>query len=66
MLTYTCRLAYCELYVTIGTLFHRFGNLEIYKTTDRDMEWDDFFSSYPIEGRNWLKAVEKGTVNGSS
>jgi cytochrome P450 len=52
-------LAYCEIYVTIATFFHRFGNLQIYKTTDYDMEFDDFFSSYPIYGRNFLKAEEK-------
>ena len=51
------RLAYCELYVTIGTLFHRFANLEAYKTTTEDLVFDDFFSAYHIPGKNWLKAV---------
>lgn len=52
------RLAYCELYVTLGTFFHRFPTgLQVYKTTDYDMEYVDFFSSYHIEGRNWFKAI---------
>ena len=52
------RLAYCELYVTLGTFFHRFpSGLKVYKTTEWDMEYDDFFSSYHIEGRNWFRAV---------
>ncbi|KIV95977.1 hypothetical protein PV10_03563 [Exophiala mesophila] len=51
-------LAYCELYVTLGTFFHRFPKgLQVYKTTDYDMEYVDFFSSYHIEGRNWFKAI---------
>jgi len=52
------RLAYCEIYVTLGTFFRRFPRgLEVYKTTQHDMEYDDFFSSYHIEGRNWFKAI---------
>ena len=51
------RLAYCEMYVTLGTFFRRFPkDLEVWKTTDMDMEYDDFFSSYHIEGRNWFQA----------
>lgn len=51
-------LAYCELYVTLGTFFRRFGNLRVWETTDWDLEYEDFFSSYHIAGRKWLKAVE--------
>jgi hypothetical protein len=52
------RLAYSELYVTLGMFFHRFPvGLKVYKTTPWDMEYDDFFSSYHIEGRNWFKAT---------
>jgi hypothetical protein len=50
-------LAYAELYITVGTFFHRFGNLKVFETTDEDMEYDDFFSGYHIAGRKWLKAI---------
>ncbi|KAF2454062.1 cytochrome P450 [Lineolata rhizophorae] len=50
-------LAYCELYVTLGTFFHRFAGLEVFKTTPHDLEYEDFFSSYHLAGRNWLRAV---------
>jgi hypothetical protein len=51
------RLAYAELYITIGTFFHRFGNLKVHETTDEDMKFDDFFSAYHVAGRKWLKAI---------
>ncbi|TKA77152.1 hypothetical protein B0A49_03639 [Cryomyces minteri] len=50
-------LAYCEIYVTIGTLFHRFDNLEVFETTDEDMEYDDFFASMNKPSKHWFKAV---------
>jgi cytochrome P450 len=50
-------LAYAEIYVTLGNMFHRFGNLKVFETTDYDMEFEDFFSSYQIEGRKWFKVV---------
>jgi len=50
-------LAYAELYITIGTFFRRFGNLGVYETTDQDMEIDDFFTSYHVAGKKWLKAI---------
>ena len=31
-------LAYCELYVTLGTFFGRFRNMQVYQTTPADME----------------------------
>lgn len=44
------RLAYCELYVTIALLFHRFENLLSNKLTAADLEWDDYFASHhPID-----------------
>jgi hypothetical protein len=51
------RLAYAELYITLGTFFHRFGNLKVYETTDADMEFGDFFSSYQIPGNKFFKAI---------
>ncbi|KAK5276300.1 hypothetical protein LTR16_011438, partial [Cryomyces antarcticus] len=50
-------LAYCEIYVTIGTLFRRFDNLEVFETTDEDMEYDDFFASMNKPSKHWFKAV---------
>jgi cytochrome P450 len=40
------RLAYCELYVTLGTLFRRFGHLKGNHLTPDDLVYDDYFSSY--------------------
>ena len=56
-------LAYCEMYLTLGTLFRRFHNLKVYKTTPADLEYDDFFSSYHVPG-NWLKAVGRDSEDG--
>ncbi|KIM93253.1 hypothetical protein OIDMADRAFT_173290 [Oidiodendron maius Zn] len=39
-------LAYCELYVTLGTIFRRTENLEVYQTGPEDLVYDDYFSSY--------------------
>lgn len=39
-------LAYCELYVTLGTIFRRAENLRVYQTGLEDLVYDDFFSSY--------------------
>lgn len=50
-------LAYAEQYVSIGSLFRKFDGLQVYKTTMYDLEFDDFFSSYHVAGRNWFKAV---------
>jgi cytochrome P450 len=50
-------LAYSELYVAVGTLFRKFGGLKVYKTTEWDLEFDDYFSAYHIPGRNWFKAT---------
>lgn len=53
-------LAYCELYVTLGTLFRRFPKgLKVWKTTPDVMtDYEDFFSSYhPYSKRDqWFKA----------
>lgn len=54
-------LAYAELYITLGVFFHRFGNLKVHETTDEDMVFEDFFSSYQIEGKKWFKAVAAET-----
>ena len=45
-------LAYCELYVTLGTVFRRFPypTLKVYKTTLEDMEYIDYFVSPAFVG----------------
>jgi hypothetical protein len=40
------RLAYCELHVTLGTIFRQFGNLKANGVKPEDFVMDDFFSSY--------------------
>lgn len=53
------RLAYCELYVTLGTFFHHYADMEldVFETTPEDLGIQDFFSSYYIAGKKWFKAV---------
>lgn len=60
LMTLRFRLAYCELYVTLGTFFRRFHDLTVFETTPADMDYDDFFSSYHVAGKKLFKAV--GTV----
>ncbi|KAH8787243.1 cytochrome P450 monooxygenase-like protein [Hyaloscypha finlandica] len=43
-------LAYCEIYVTIAMLFHRFEHLKGNKLTADDLVYDDYFASHhPID-----------------
>ena len=46
MLIIWIRLAYCEIYVTLGTLFRRFENLKSNDLTEEDLVYNDYFSSY--------------------
>jgi hypothetical protein len=47
-------LAYCELYVTLGTLFRRFDKLDVHNTGPEDLVYDDYFSSYhPVHARKF-------------
>jgi len=49
-LTRANRLAYCELYVTLGTFFRRFPNLEGNDLKPEDMVMDDYFGGhYPAD-----------------
>jgi cytochrome P450 len=41
-----CRLAYCELYVTIGTLLRRYPNMKTEKLEGRSLEYEDYFAPY--------------------
>ena len=58
------RLAYCELYVTLGTFFRRFHNLKVFETTPADMEYDDFFSSFAVNGSKVFKATSSTIARG--
>jgi cytochrome P450 len=40
-------LAYCELYVSLRTLFRRFDNLVSNQLTEEDWAYNDYFSGYP-------------------
>jgi hypothetical protein len=52
--TKSSSLAYCELYVTLGTLFRRFDKLKVYNTGPEDLVYDDYFSSYhPVDARKF-------------
>jgi len=47
-------LAYCELYVTLGTLFRRFEHMKANKLSPEDLVYDDYFSSYhPLEAEKF-------------
>ena len=37
-------LAYAELYLVVAHLFRRF-EMELFETTEWDMEWKDFFTT---------------------
>jgi len=51
-------LAHCELYVTLGTLFRRFGDLRGNELTEQDLVYHDYFSSYhPIEATKFHVSV---------
>jgi hypothetical protein len=52
-------LAYCELYVALGTLFRRFDRLKVYRTRPQDLVYDDFFSPYhPVDARKFYVVGE--------
>jgi hypothetical protein len=44
------RLAYCELYVSLGTLFRRFPAMKSNVLTPADLVYDDYFSGYHPQG----------------
>ena len=56
-----CSLAYCDLLVTVGTLFRRFPNLKGNKLSAEDLVYDDYFSSRnPLSAKKFhVKAREK-------
>ncbi|KAI8657944.1 hypothetical protein NCS57_01174500 [Fusarium keratoplasticum] len=47
-------LAWCELYVTLGTLFRRFPDLRAFEVDAADMVYVDYFTAYhPLEKRRF-------------
>jgi cytochrome P450 len=55
------RLAYCEIYVTLGTLFRRFENMKSNHLTAEDLVLDDYFSSYhPISATKFHVTSDGG------
>ncbi|KAF2458278.1 putative cytochrome P450 [Lineolata rhizophorae] len=53
-------LAYAELYSVAATIFRRFSNLEVYETTERDMEaYHDYFGGMTRHERDGLKVRVK-------
>jgi hypothetical protein len=56
MLTFDVQssLAYCELYVTIGTLFRRFSDLKGNDLTLEDRAYNDYFSAQnPVDAKKF-------------
>lgn len=43
-------LAYCEIYVTLGTLFRRHQNLEAMPLSEEDLVLEDYFAPHPPVG----------------
>jgi hypothetical protein len=39
-------LAFCELYITIASIFHRFQHLKGNELREYDLLYDDFFASH--------------------
>lgn len=55
-------LAYCELYVTLGTLFRRFEHLKVNKLSPEDLVYDDYFSSYhPLKAEKFYVSAGNGS-----
>lgn len=51
------RLAYCELYVTLGTIFRKFENLKADQIGPEDLIYDDYFSSFHPKNARRLHVV---------
>lgn len=50
-----CRLAYCELYVTLGRLFRQFDDLKTAQKSREELRYNDYFSSYhPAEYNKFI------------
>jgi hypothetical protein len=59
------RLAYCELYVSLGTLFRRFRHLKSNTLTPDDLWIDDNFTGYhPIKAMKFHVTNEEMRLDG--
>jgi hypothetical protein len=53
-------LAYCEIYITLGTIFRRFEHLSVFGTTPTEvLEFDDWFGPYTAKGARPLQVAAK-------
>ncbi|KAI9815380.1 MAG: hypothetical protein M1832_005519 [Thelocarpon impressellum] len=52
-------LAYCELYVTLGTLFRHCDKLRVHECGPEDMTYEDYFAAYhPLDSRRFHVVTE--------
>ncbi|KAH6893038.1 cytochrome P450 [Thelonectria olida] len=58
-------LAWCELYVTLGTLFRRFEDLRPFGVTPEDMVYGDYFSAFHPPDRPRFQVVGGGNIEDS-
>lgn len=55
-------LAMCEIYVMLGTFFHRFNNLVAFDVGPEDMEHVDLFAAcHPKNSRPFKVAVDRSS-----
>ncbi|KAL7940118.1 benzoate 4-monooxygenase cytochrome P450 [Trichoderma barbatum] len=54
-------LAYCELYVTVASVFRNFGDLEIRGTKPSDLVFNDYFSGYHPATATPLRVARRGS-----
>jgi len=55
-------LAYCEIYVTLGTLFRKFSDLDVEEITAEELEYDDYFAANPPDDARRLHILRKGAT----
>jgi len=53
-------LAMCELYIAIGEVFRRFGDLEAPDIRDEDLIYEDYFSPFYPEDARPFKVYRTG------
>lgn len=59
LLISTSSLAYYELYITLGTFFRRFKQLQVDGMTRADLEFEDWFGPYPLKDSRLLHLIGK-------
>jgi hypothetical protein len=48
-----------QLYVGIGTIFRKFGNLHVFETTREDLVFDDFFVPFSPNEQKKIKVISE-------